>query len=90
MKTAEQFLKNGLGYDEDGEIDIEIIATNSKYIVESMKEYAKQVAENTLYEAANNADYYICQNDDGQEPYHHETNIRIDRKSILNTEIKTP
>lgn len=33
----------------------------------------------------NLADWGIYQNDDGQEPFHHESNIFVRRDSILNS-----
>ena len=50
-------------------------------ILEAMKEACNQVLEL----AAENADYGVCQNDDGQEPWIHESNIFIDKQSILDT-----
>lgn len=79
MKTAEQTITRIVltGFDLPDAISL-------------VKKYAKQVAEQALNDAADNADIYVCQNDDGQEPFHHLDNIRIDRDSILNTKILTP
>ena len=44
-------------------------------------EFGKQLLEL----AAENADYGVYQNDDGQEPWIHESNIFIDKQSILDT-----
>jgi hypothetical protein len=50
-------------------------------IIDIIKEACSQVLER----AAENADYGVCQNDDGQEPWIHESNIFIDKRTILNT-----
>ena len=50
-------------------------------ILKAMKEACNQV----LKLAAENADYGVCQNDDGQEPWIHESNIFVDKQSILDT-----
>ena len=51
------------------------------YVIEAMKEACQE----TLRLAAENADYGICQNDDGQEPWVHESNIFVNKQSILDT-----
>jgi len=79
MITAEQLLEN---YRFNAEEHI----GNRDY--DKMCEFAKEFAKLHCIEQAKviseNADYGIYQNDDGQEPYHHESNIYIDKKSILN------
>jgi hypothetical protein len=42
-------------------------------------------AKGLLQLAAENADYGISQNDDGQEPWIHESNIFVEKESIINT-----
>ena len=79
--TAEELLKtiynegSGAGGDSYNEGDIERI----------MIKFAKLHVENALIEASNIADYGIYQNDDGQEPFHHESNIFINKDAILNS-----
>ena len=51
------------------------------HVIEAMKEACQE----TLRLAAENADYGICQNDDGQEPWVHESNIFVNKQSILDT-----
>ena len=51
------------------------------FLLDAMKDAIKQALEL----AAENADYGVYQNDDGQEPWIHESNIFIDKQSILDT-----
>lgn len=51
MKTALEILKLELGYDKDGEIDIEQISRNSEFIEKAMKEYASQALDAAAEEA---------------------------------------
>jgi len=72
MKKPEEYLKqvNSLTLRED--------------LYKIGKQMMKDAIEYTLQQAAENAEWGICQNDDGQEPWIHESNIFINRDSILN------
>lgn len=52
---------------------------------DQLNEYTQSVIEQALQTAAENADFGISQNDDGQEPWIHEDNIFVNRESITNT-----
>lgn len=73
--------------------DKEILEDKFKKILEE-REYPRnsdtqllrimQIAYNMgVDDAADNAEWCVSQNDDGMEPFHHESNIYIDRQSIL-------
>ena len=51
------------------------------YVIEAMREACQEI----LKLAAENADYGVYQNDDGQEPWIHESNIFVNKQSILDT-----
>jgi hypothetical protein len=50
-----------------------------------MIEFAKYHVTEALKQASEIADYGIYQNDDGQEPFHHESNIFVNKDAILNS-----
>lgn len=54
-----------------------------KHVFEVMRRFAKLHVESALIEASEIADYGIYQNDDGQEPFHHESNIFVNKDVIL-------
>lgn len=66
-------LGNSLVWDEDN-------------ILKAMKIYAKIKCEEQRQICADVADYNIIQNDDGEEPFHHERNITVNRKEILDAQ----
>lgn len=75
MKTAQDFI------DENEPIKL-------KEWREVMIEFARYHVEIALEEFKGNTTWGVYQNDDGQEPFHHQSNIfidfqRIDEKEIL-------
>ena len=76
MTSEELFGKhfNGMHYDD---ITSEMI---KKYAVE----FAKIKVREAVELIKDNVDYGIYQNDDGQEPFHHESNIFVDKRTIDN------
>jgi len=63
-------------------IPIEDFCNRDRIIaINAMKEACQEI----LKLAAENADYGVHQNDDGQEPWIHESNIFIDKQLILDT-----
>lgn len=80
MRTAEQIIdENIIEYIWESNLD-NIPITK---VLQVMKIYAKQVAEQALKDASENASMI-----DKGTPYF--DNYSIDKESILNTEIKTP
>ena len=53
-------------------------------IEDAMIEFAKLHVQTALEKASEIANYGIYQNDDGQEPFHHESNIFVNKNEILN------
>ena len=50
-----------------------------------LNQFLSDVIKDTLNTATDNVSWGISQNDDGQEPWIHEDNIFVDRKSITNS-----
>lgn len=78
MKTAEEYLASK-GLKGVGNL---LVKGSSKYSENGtqklMIEFAKMHAKNIIQEFKERVNYGIYQNDDGQEPFHHESNIFID------------
>ena len=74
MITAEEFIE-----EKYSDVPYEL-----KDITDLMVEFAKLHVTEALKEASEKANYGIYKNNDGQEPYHHESNIYVDEDSILN------
>lgn len=75
--TAEQFIDK---YNEENESQFSKYDCNTKMMVE----FAKYQVEKVVHQILDRVDYGIYQNDDGQEPYVHESNIFIDHSTIHN------
>lgn len=62
--------------------NIQTMSPNEVY-EECVKVAQLEAYNQAIDDAAENADYGIAQNDDGQEPWIHESNIFINKDSIL-------
>lgn len=75
MKTAEDYVKEIHGYDLDD--------NTTEILAASYRKYAKQVAEQALQDAAENATTVVDKSRYGCK-------IVVNKQSILNTEIQLP
>lgn len=89
MKTAVQHIQECLHILDDGkEPTYAELWLYIEDLPEVMKEYAKQVAEQALKDAAEKATVELVWEWDGENEY--QTNGGVDKDSILSTPIQTP
>ena len=84
MITAEQTIASLIDDEQEYELGRYVNQFDREEVKTLMRAFAKTCCIEQAKVISENADYGIYQNDDGQEPYHHESNIYIDKKSILN------
>ncbi len=77
--TAEDFLNSEVIEFEN--VHAEPIYTEYE-VIQFMIEFAKVKVTEAIDEIKRNVDWGISQNDDGQEPFHHESNIFVDKRTI--------
>lgn len=82
METAREILRDKNPYSVTAEFESDYVVS-FELAIEAMKEYAKQVAEQALKDAAENATLIYDRTSNYKA-------MSIDKQSILETEIKLP